>query len=400
MTSPQEDSLSGDGLARPDVDTGSSATLPRPSTPSVDAQHDNVPGGASGDIISVGDRYEVHVGPGALSQLTRWVPAGRRVMVIHQPGRDALVGEVTDLVKGAGGQPFSHEVPDAEAAKDVTVLAGAWAALGRAGFTRDDLIVGVGGGAATDLAGFVAASWLRGVDVVQLPTSLLGVVDAAVGGKTGINTAEGKNLVGAFHEPQAVLCDPAWMASMPRPDLVSGLAEVIKCGFIADPVILDRIEDDPAAACDPGAPVMTELIARAVRVKAEVVENDLKEAGIREILNYGHTFAHAIEQVEDYRWRHGDAVAVGMVFAAELAVRAAVLDPAVLARHRAVLESVGLPTTYAGAGWDQLRAAMARDKKARGATLRFIVLTGVGSTQRLQGPDEELLMAAFRAIQP
>jgi len=352
------------------------------------------------DTISVGDRYDVHVGAGALARLTPWVTGGRRVMVVHQPGRTELVAEVTELVSAAGGQPFTHEVPDAEAAKDVSVLAGAWAALGQAAFTRDDLVVGVGGGAVTDLAGFVAASWLRGVDVIQLPTSLLGVVDAAVGGKTGINTAEGKNLVGAFHEPRAVLCDPAWMASMSRADLVSGLAEVIKCGFIADPVILDLVEADPAAACDPSAPVMTELVARAVRVKAEVVEGDLKEAGIREILNYGHTFAHAIEQVEDYRWRHGDAVAVGMVFAAELAVRAGVLDPAVLARHRAILESVGLPTTYAGADWDDLRTAMARDKKARGATLRFIVLTDVGSTQRLEGPGEELLLEAFGAIAP
>ncbi|WP_237565275.1 3-dehydroquinate synthase [Ornithinimicrobium cavernae] len=356
-------------------------------------------GGASGiRTISVGGRYAVHIGPDALARLGEHVGGGRRVMVIHQPGRAALVDEVVERVRAAGGAPFTHEVPDAEAAKDVSVLAGAWGALGQAGFTRDDLVVGVGGGAATDLAGFVAASWLRGVDVVQLPTSLLGVVDAAVGGKTGINTAEGKNLVGAFHEPRAVLCDPAWMASMSRPDLVSGLAEVIKCGFIADPVILDLIEADPAAACDPAAPVLGELIARAVEVKADVVENDLTEAGIREILNYGHTFAHAIEQVEDYRWRHGDAVAVGMVFAAELAVRSGVLDPAVLERHRSVLGSVGLPTSYAGSDWEALRSAMARDKKARGTTLRFIVLSGVGSTQRLDGPDERLLTEAFAAV--
>ena len=340
----------------------------------------------------------MHIGPGALTCLTGHLSPGRRVMVLHQPGRAALVGEVVDLVASAGGQGLTHEIPDAEAAKEVTVLAGAWAALGRAGFTRDDLVVGVGGGAATDLAGFVAASWLRGVDFINLPTSLLGIVDAAVGGKTGINTAEGKILVGAFHEPRAVLCDPAWMASMSRPDLVSGLGEVIKCGFIADPTILELIEADPQAVCDPAAPVMTALIARSVRSKAEVVENDLTEAGIREILNSGHTFAHAIEQVEHYSWRHGDAVAVGMVFAAELAVRVGVMDPELLARHRSVLDSVGLPTSYAGADWEQRRAAMARDKKARGATLRFIVVSEAGVTQRLVGPDEALLREAFDAV--
>ncbi|USQ78351.1 3-dehydroquinate synthase [Ornithinimicrobium faecis] len=348
--------------------------------------------------ISVGGRYGVHIGVGALTRLAEHVSEGRRVMVIHQRGRTDLVAEVVEAVRAAGGEPHVHEVPDAEAAKDVRVLAGAWGALGQAGFTRNDLVVGVGGGAATDLAGFVAASWLRGVDVVQLPTSLLGVVDAAVGGKTGINTAEGKNLVGAFHEPRAVLCDPTWMGSMARADFVSGLAEVIKCGFIADPAILKLVEADPAAACEASAPVVSELIARAVQVKADVVENDLTEAGIREILNYGHTFAHAIEQVEDYRWRHGDAVAVGMIFAAELAVRSGVLGQDVLDRHRTVLSAVGLPTSYAGSGWEPLRRAMGRDKKARGATLRFIVLSAVGSPQRLEGPDEQVLIEAFEAV--
>jgi 3-dehydroquinate synthase len=349
-------------------------------------------------VIPVGDRYAVHVGPGVLARLTDWVPAGRRVMVIHQPGRDGLVQDILERVRTAGGTAYTHAVPDAEAAKDVSVLAGAWKALGVAGFTRDDLVLGVGGGATTDLAGFVAATWLRGVDVVQLPTSLLGVVDAAVGGKTGINTAEGKNLVGAFHEPRAVLCDPAWLHSMAAADLVSGLAEVIKCGFIADPGILTLVERDPLAAGDPSAPVMTQLISRAVQVKSEVVQADLVESGLREILNYGHTLAHAIEQVEDYTWRHGDAVSVGMVFAAEVAVRAGLLAPAVLERHRSILRSVGLPTSYSGTSWELLRAAMARDKKARGAVLRLVVLSGVAEPQRLEGPDETVLAEAFEAV--
>nr|WP_228393409.1 3-dehydroquinate synthase [Ornithinicoccus hortensis] len=349
-------------------------------------------------VVDVGQEYSVHVGEGVLAELAGLVHPGRRVLVVHQPGREDLVRQVASVVEEAGGTAYPHPVPDAEAAKDVSVLAGAWAALGQAGFTRDDLVVGLGGGATTDLAGFVAATWLRGVDLVQLPTSLLGVVDAAVGGKTGINTAEGKNLVGAFHPPRAVLCDPAWLATMEQGDYCSGLAEIIKAGFIRDPEILELIEADPDAATRADAPVAVDLIARAVRVKSDVVAADLREASLREILNYGHTFAHAIEQVEGYSWRHGDAVAVGMVYVAELARAADLIDQDLLDRHRSVLTSVGLPTAYGGSSWERLRAAMGRDKKTRGSTLRFVVLEGLASPGRLEAPEEDLLERAYRAV--
>ena len=356
----------------------------------------------SGRVIEVGGAqpYAVRLGPGVLDRLAEHAGEGRRVLVVHQEGREELAGAAADVLAAAGASPLLAPVPDAEAAKSVQVLAELWGTLGRAGFTRSDLVVGVGGGATTDLAGFVAASWLRGVEVVQVPTSLLGVVDAAVGGKTGINTEEGKNLVGAFHPPVEVLCDPDWLATQPRPDYVSGLAEVIKCGFIADPRILKLVEADPAAAVDPTAdPGLTlELIARAVQVKAEVVAADLTESSLREILNYGHTFAHAIEQVEHYTWRHGDAVAVGMVYVAELAHRAGVTDAPLLARHRAVLDAVGLPTAYRPGRWDELRTAMARDKKTRGSTLRFVALEGLARPTRLVGPSEEDLVAAYAAV--
>ena len=194
-----------------------------------------------------------------------------------------------------------------------------WSRLAAHGVTRSDAIVGVGGGATTDLAGFVAATWLRGVRLVLVPTTLLGIADAAVGGKTAIDIPEGKNLVGAFHPPAGVLADLAALETLPRAEYVSGLAEVIKAGFIADPVILDLIEADPAGAAVPHGPHARELVERAVRMKAEVVSADLREAGRREILNYGHTLGHAIERVEGYRIRHGEAVAIGMVYAAELA---------------------------------------------------------------------------------
>jgi 3-dehydroquinate synthase len=294
------------------------------------------------------------------------------------------------------------ELPEGEAAKRIEIAASCWASLGRAGFTRSDAIVGVGGGSTTDLAGFVAATWLRGVPVVHVPTTLLGMVDAAVGGKTGVNTAEGKNLVGAFHDPAGVLCDLATLSGLPRGDLVSGLAEVVKCGFIADPAILDLIEADPAGAADPTSATLRELVERSIRVKVDVVAVDPKEttrAQIgREALNYGHTLGHAIERVEGYRWRHGDAVAVGLVFVAELARLDGRLDAATAARHRELLELVGLPTTYRRDAWPDLVPAMRVDKKARGDLLRFVVLDGLARPSVLAGPSADLLDRAYAAV--
>jgi 3-dehydroquinate synthase len=289
-------------------------------------------------------------------------------------------------------------VPDAEEAKSAEVASFLWGVLGQAGFTRSDAVVSVGGGAVTDLAGFVGATWLRGVRVVHLPTTLLGMVDAAVGGKTGINTAEGKNLVGAFHPPAGVLCDLSTLETLPPNDFVAGLAEVIKCGFIADPVILDIIEADPEAATRPDGASVRELVERAVAVKAKVVSEDLKESSLREILNYGHTFGHAIEQVERYAWRHGAAVSVGMVYVAELARLAGRLDDEVVDRHRSILSSVGLPVTYRGDRWPGLYDAMRRDKKNRGSLLRFVVLDAIGRPSRLEGPDPAVLQAAYAEV--
>jgi 3-dehydroquinate synthase len=226
----------------------------------------------------------------------------------------------------------------------------------------------------------------------------LGQVDAAIGGKAGVNLPHGKNLVGVFHPPAGVLCDLAVLNSLPPHEYVAGLAEVVKVGFIADPAILDLIESDPGEAAQPDGPHTRELIERSVGIKADVVAADLRESGLREILNYGHTLGHAIEKVEQYRWRHGAAISVGMVFAAELARLAGRLDDETADRHAAVLESLGLPTGYPAAAWPRLLDAMRIDKKARGAKLRFIVLDGLAKPGILAGPDPELLAAAFAAI--
>lgn len=343
--------------------------------------------------------YEVLVGRQLLGELPALIGTrAKRVAVIHP---EALAGTGEALRADLADQGFEAvaiQVPNAEEAKTAEVAAYCWKALGQTGFTRTDVIVGVGGGATTDLAGFVAATWLRGVRWIAVPTTVLAMVDAAVGGKTGINTAEGKNLVGAFHPPAGVICDLAALDSLPVNDYVSGLAEIIKAGFIADPVILDLVEEDPEAARTPAGPRTAELIVRSIRVKADVVSGDLKESGRREILNYGHTLAHAIEKNERYKWRHGAAVSVGMVFAAELGRLAGRLDDATADRHRAVLESVGLPLTYRGDQWPKLLETMKVDKKSRGDLLRFIVLDGLGKPAVLEGPDPAVLFAAYGEV--
>jgi 3-dehydroquinate synthase len=367
-----------------------------------------------------GDRpYDVLVGSGIASGVAEALPTdAERVLVVYSAPMAKEADRLTAEIRATGRTPVSAEVPDAEAGKTAEVMAFCWKVLGQSEFTRSDVVIGLGGGAITDLAGFVAASWLRGVRVIQVPTTLLGMVDAAVGGKTGINTAEGKNLVGAFHVPESVWCDTEFLRTLPRHDLVAGLGEVVKAGFIRDLAILDLIEAnmpllaasgtqdgdrtasgaDTTTLADAALPVLEEAMARAIQVKADVVGADLRESFLREILNYGHTFGHAIEYVERYHWRHGAAVSVGMVYAAELARLVGKLGDEEVARHRSVLTGLGLPTTYRAGRWDQLLTAMRRDKKTRGATLRFVILAGLGNPVRLEGPDPALLVAAYDAI--
>ncbi|MDJ0464797.1 3-dehydroquinate synthase [Streptomyces sp. H27-C3] len=343
--------------------------------------------------------YEVLVGRQLLGELPGLIgERAERVAVLH-PEALAGTGEaIREDLASQGYEVIAIQLPNAEESKTVEVAAYCWKALGQTNFTRTDVIVGVGGGATTDVAGFVAATWLRGVRWVAVPTTVLGMVDAAVGGKTGINTAEGKNLVGAFHPPAGVLCDLVALDSLPVNDYISGLAEVIKAGFIADPVILELIEEDPVGARSPEGRHAAELIERAIRVKADVVSSDLKESGLREILNYGHTLGHAIEKNERYNWRHGAAVSIGMVFAAELGRLAGRLDDATADRHSAVLESVGLPLTYRGDQWPKLLETMKVDKKSRGNLLRFIVLDGLAKPTVLEGPDPAVLLAAYGEV--
>ncbi|MGH3888628.1 MAG: 3-dehydroquinate synthase, partial [Pseudonocardiaceae bacterium] len=333
--------------------------------------------------VATAQPYDVIVGRYLRGQLLDAVGSGA-VAIVHQPTLTESAESLRTVLEFTGAGAYRIEVPDAEDAKTLSVAGFCWDVLGKVGLDRTGTVVGLGGGAITDLAGFVAANWLRGVRVVQVPTTLLAMVDAAVGGKTGINTDAGKNLVGAFHEPAAVLVDLAYLQTLPRAELVAGMAEVVKTGFISDPVILERIEADPAAALDPSGPVLEELVARSIRVKADVVAADLRESHLREVLNYGHTLGHALERREGYRWRHGAAVSVGMVFAAELARLAGRLDDATAQRHRRLLSSIGLPTSYDADALPELLEGMRNDKKTRSGVLRFVVLDDLAKPGRLE----------------
>jgi 3-dehydroquinate synthase len=344
--------------------------------------------------------YEISVGRGILTRVAEALePSVRKVLVVHPPTLGKRAAALREqLMDGGSREVLLAEIPDAEAGKRIEVAAFCWQVMGQADFTRTDAVVGFGGGAVTDVAGFVAATWLRGVQVVQVPTTVLGMVDAAVGGKTGVNTAEGKNLVGAFWPPRAVVCDLDTLDTLPPNEAVAGFAEVVKAGFIWYPEILDLIEADPAAATDPSSPAFRRCIELAIEMKARVVGEDFREAGLREVLNYGHTLGHAIEHAERYRWRHGAAISVGMVFAAELSRLAGRLPDAAAARHRSILETLGLPVTYRAGAWPQLLATMQRDKKSRGGMLRFIVLDDLARPTVLQAPDESLLFAAYQEV--
>lgn len=352
--------------------------------------------------VTGGGDYNVTIGRGMLANPEPFFapvfgPAVNKVLIIHPPTMGAIANKLREQLMGER-EVLLAEVPDAENAKRVEVAAFCWQVLGQADFTRSDAIIGLGGGAVTDLAGFVAATWLRGVKLIHIPTTVLAMVDASVGGKTGINTAEGKNLVGSFYAPHAVVCDLDVLEKLPRNELLAGFAEIVKCGFIADPEILDILEADVDKATDPTTEEFQRLIELSVGIKARVVSEDFTEQGQREILNYGHTLGHAIEHAERYTWRHGAAISIGMVFAAELSRMTQNLPDEVVDRHRRILESLTLPTTYNPAAWEHLLTTMKRDKKARGSMLRFVVLRDVGQPTILNVPDTSILFTAYQEV--
>lgn len=282
------------------------------------------------------------------------------------------------------------QTPEGESQKSLQTVDKVWSKCAAEGVSRADAIIGIGGGATTDLAGFAASAWLRGVAWYAFPTTLAGMVDAAIGGKTGINSKAGKNLIGSFYSPTQVLIDLVFLDTLPSRDVSAGMAEVIKCGFIVDSKIINLAQDDEMD--------FEQLIYRSIKVKADVVSRDFKESKLREILNYGHTLGHAIEKNSGYKLRHGEAVSIGMVFAAELSKELAGLSEDVVLLHRELLKSFDLPTNYPRSKFKQLLALLSNDKKVRNSKLRFIGIKKIGKPVWFDDVSPKILSKVYERI--
>lgn len=315
-------------------------------------------------------------------------------------GRTAIF-MVTEPLRVEVGDDWGTDVsiislPEGESQKSWIVVQELMRKLEEISFPRDGMIVGIGGGATTDVVGFVASLWMRGVDWIAIPTTLAGMVDAAIGGKTGINGLGTKNLIGSFHLPVATIVDQRFLHSLPDRDLKAGVAEIIKCGFISDSQILDLAKDFTFTDSDSlsQSSILNEMIERAIAVKERIVSRDLKESGERAYLNYGHTLGHAIEKEMDYGLRHGEAVAIGMVFAACLSKVVHGLPDAMIKEHVELLQKFDLPVALPDIDSSSLVGLMWRDKKVKNQKLRFVTLRSVGDPVLIE-VDEDQLQQAF-----
>ena len=339
-------------------------------------------------------QYAVSIGINWVEELGRISGNFQRVLIVI-PQSLRILFRIDDVI-GELKNCIIFDTTDGESQKSAETLTHIWGKLGDENFTRSDAIVAIGGGATTDLAGFAASSWLRGIQWFAFPTTLAGMVDASVGGKTGINTDAGKNLVGAFYSPSAVLMDPSFLHSLSDRDFAAGMAEVIKTGFIADSEILSLI--DSAASLIEIRGKAPALIEKSITVKARVVSADFKEGKLREILNYGHTLGHAIEKHANYQMRHGEAIAIGLVFAAELSKELCGLAESSVDVHRQLLSRFGLPITYPAQAWPQLLDLMRSDKKSRGSRLRFVGISRIGQPDWIEAASDQLLAQVYGRI--
>ena len=310
------------------------------------------------------------------SEQVRPLVGARRFVILTQ-------ASLRDRVVDAFPEDSIIVTADGEEQKSLTSFTTLLEEFANRGLDRNSLIIGIGGGATTDLAGFLASTYMRGIDWVAVPSSIAGMVDAAIGGKTGVNLSSGKNLAGAFYSPIQVIIDLDWLSTLPSREVRAGLAESVKCGFISDLKILELFQDGHEKN-------LAEIVHRSVAVKADVVSKDFRESFQREILNYGHTLGHAVERDSRYQLRHGEAVSIGMVFAAELSHRVCGLSRDVLDLHYQILERLNLPCNYKRDSWENLLDLMRRDKKRRGNSIRFVSLTGIGKTDRVEMEAAEL----------
>ena len=338
-------------------------------------------------------QYDVVIGKSWLNELIATLSQYSRVAIFYSTAQEDFIPKFS-----IDAEVHYFPLPDGEAAKSSQIIAKMWDWMGAAGFTRSDVVVGIGGGTITDVTGFLSASWMRGVDWIAVPTTLAGMVDASIGGKTGINSEYGKNLIGAFHSPKKVIIDSTWLKSLPNRDIAAGLAEVIKTGFIADASILEMMKSFEIDRDRENTQVLDQLIEKSVAVKARVVSADFKESYEREVLNYGHTLGHAIERYSKYSLRHGEAISIGLVFAAHLSAVHCGLSASDVSLHEELLSKIGLPTSFDRSAFTQLHALMGIDKKTRGNSLRFVGLSAIGKTQRIEGLNVEELSSVYEKI--
>jgi 3-dehydroquinate synthase len=347
------------------------------------------------EVAIPGSEYEVIIGADLLTRLADVlrVPDGAQqaVVVTSSPIHELYGQRVERALEVLGLETHVLQIPDGEVAKSLSTAAYCWRRFAELDVERKDVVVALGGGVVGDTAGFAAATFGRGINILQLPTTLVAQVDSAIGGKTGVNLPEGKNLVGAFHQPFAVVADSQTLLTLPKRQQRSGLGEVVKYGFIADPAILDALERDPSGAQQGRPELMTDVIRRCVAVKAQTVAGDERDTGPRAVLNYGHTVGHVIETLSQYeQYSHGEAVAIGMVFAARLGERLGISEAGLAARTVDVLQVLGLPTGGVNLDSDAVWEVMRRDKKARSG-VRFILCERPGEPVIVGQPDRAVV---------
>jgi len=353
--------------------------------------------------VRLGDRgYKIYVGAGLSGRLGEVVAASKPeatgCVVVTSPPIEGLYGEaVAASLKRLS--PRTLLVPDGEEAKHWDSAGTLLGGFLDAGLDRNGVVVALGGGAVGDLAGFAASIYMRGVAVVQVPTTLLAMVDSSIGGKTAVNHAKGKNMVGSFHQPTAVVSDPLLLRSLPVREVRSGLGEVVKHGVIADEALFRYVEKNTGRILGLDPECMSRVVGRNASIKAGYVEKDERDAkGVRAVLNYGHTLGHAAERLASPRLRHGEAVSIGMVYAADLSVSMGLMAPGDAQKQRRVLEAIGLPTKLPLLNADELISYMRRDKKSEGGVIRMVLPTGIGTPPTLRTVDEPVLVEALEAV--
>lgn len=321
-------------------------------------------------------KYKILIGYSIFSHLEKLfnsINGINKIMMIYPESLKFIYKKIYSIFNNSY-EIIDFVVPERERAKSKKIVFQCWEKLGKHNFTRSDIIIALGGGSVTDVSGFIASTWLRGIKVILIPTSLLCMVDASIGGKTGINTVQGKNLVGSFYLPTFVIIDLSFLKTLPFNELKNGLAEIIKIGFIKDRNIISLIEKNIHSLLKYDLIILRKIIEKSVYIKSKITSFDFQENNNREILNYGHTLGHAIELVENYSWKHGDAISIGMIFAAKLSNKLGYLNKDILDKHHYILNLIKLPTSYSNSSWHNLFNAIKIDKKSRGDSIRFVIL--------------------------